>query len=231
MTNGVYKILFCSLAVIFSMSATPLAFAKTDVVNAQAIESRYQSLSSWEADFTQTSYIEVLSQNLTKTGRIQVVRPDKLRIDYQSEPEKTYIVNGKMLWVYQPSTQSAQEFKDVQSLISKEALSFLSGLAHLTDLFEVMSDLKEPEQYLKIQDAKLKKITLIPKDPDSAILRLTLGVESKTLTLKEAVVFNASGNVTHYKFDHIKFDTHISDKAFVLPENEKIKITKGKDLN
>lgn len=194
------------------------------------LEVRYQNLKSWQSDFEQKSRIEVLDQTLTKHGNIKVVRPDKMRIEYETEPRKIYLFSNKMLLVYQPETKSAQKFKTPDKLIGREALSFLSGLDGISTLFEVIPDLKEAKGFFKIENPELKIISLIPKDENSQLLRLTLGINPKTLTLQEAVLFNASGNFSHYQFNDVEFDKQIDAANFELPKNEKIKTTTGGDL-
>lgn len=206
------------LCLVFISSAVSASLA-TDV------EKKYDTISTWKASFTQTTFVEMLKQTLSKTGEIAVKRPQKLNIKYTSKPNKIYVSDGKKLWVYKESENTAWQFDKLNRMISEEALSFLSGLNRLSELFDVMTDLKEPEGYLKIKDRALKRISLVPKKQD-AVLRITLGVDAKTLLIKEAVLFNTSGNVTHYQFSGIDVDTKIEDSFFTLPKEPKRKIVK-----
>lgn len=201
-----------------------LANAQDQVL--QDLEKEYQGHQSWEIDFTQTSFVESLNQNLTKKGKIFGSRPDFLKIDYLTEPLKSYLYNGKKFWIVNHEIKEAQEFQDPGRVMSSEALSFLGGLNKISELFEVIEDLNEPETFLKIKDNTLKKIALLPKDEDSSILRLTLGIDAQKNVLKEAVLFNISGNVTHYVFEKFNFDKKLDPELFELPEKIKIKIVK-----
>lgn len=185
-----------------------------------ALEARYAKLASWTCSFAQKSHVDVLDQDVTRNGRIAVVRPDKMRIDYDGDPRKIYVVNDKKLWVIQPDAGIADEFGDPGQMISREALSFLGGLDDLTVLFDAIPGLPQAKEFFTIQDAALKRISLVPKDATSPILRITLGVDEKTLTVKEAVLYNASGNVTHYDFTDIVFDATVSEDAFQAPKGK-----------
>lgn len=191
----------------------------------KALEERYKKLSSWTCDFVQTSHVDVLNQDVKRGGSITVARPSRMRIDYAGEPKKVYIVNGKKLWVYQPDAGVADEFDDPEKMISREALSFLSGLDDIGTLFDALPNLPEAKEFFKIKDASLKKISLVPKNPESPILRITLGVEAKTLTVREAVLYNASGNVTHYAFAGVTFDQPVDAALFELPKDKKVEVT------
>lgn len=187
---------------------------------------RYNALKSWAADFEQTTFVEMLGQTVSKKGKIAVARPNKLRIEYLTKPFKIYASNGKRLWVYRRDSKTAYLFDKPEKVISKEAWTFLGGLKNLTSIFDIMEGLTEPEGLLKIKSRRLKKLTLVPKNRDAAVLRLTLGVEPKELTVKEAVLVNASGNVTHYRFKNIVFNPVVSKDQFELPEKPKRKIVK-----
>lgn len=187
------------------------------------LEARYADLKSWQADFTQTSYVAVLEQNLSKEGKIAALRPDKIRIDYFSDPQKTYVVNGKTLWVMDPvganhDSPVVQEYKNANAMLSPEALGFLKGLADLSALFVVTKKELSPPANLGMTDKSLMQLTLVPRDVDSAITALMLGVDANTLTLKEAMLFNDSGNVTHYEFQNTVFDAVLNAQDFKKPK-------------
>lgn len=193
------------------------------------VEKVYQAVQSWRAEFVQTTYVEMLSQTLSKNGFIVAAKPDRLHVEYTTDPKKSYVTDGVKLWVYQEKENTAHEFLDPHRIISEEALSFLGGLAHVDEIFDVLTNLKEPAGYLKIKDASLLKIFLVPKDEESAILKITIGVDPKTQQVREAVLFNASGNITHYAFDKIQFDPDLPAGVFSLPTAPKRKIIKVKD--
>ena len=220
MQNGFYRFIVVALFSLFPF------FSQAEPLNLTALEARYQGFKSWSVDFTQTSHIETLNQDLNKTGRISAIRPRLLRIDYTTEPQKSYIYNGEKLWIYQPLTEEAQEFPEANRVLTSEALSFLGGLDKISSLFDAVEELKEAEGTLKISDKNLQKIALLPKNENTGILRLTLGIEPSTSLLKEAVLFNTSGNVTHYQFDTIQTDINLDQKTFALPAQAKVKVVK-----
>lgn len=188
------------------------------------VERHYNALTSWSSDFDQETYVDMLKKNLIKPGRIVVERPDKLRIEYTEGLKKIYTSNGKKLWIYKEAETTAEQFDDPKKVISKEALSFLGGLHNLTEIFDVVPNLKDVEATLQIKDANLKKLALIPKDQEAAILKITLGVDAKDLSVREALLYNASGNVSHYTFKNVVFDQKIDAANFELPKEPKRKI-------
>jgi len=111
--------LFLILFVFFAVNA--FADLATDV------ESRYNGITSWSADFDQTTYVKMLKQKIRKKGRIAVARPKKLRIEYTSKSGRIYASNGKKLWIYKNDSPTAYQFSKPKKVISKEAWSFLGG--------------------------------------------------------------------------------------------------------
>jgi len=210
------------LLLLFFVCLSENAFADL----AADVENRYNSLKSWSADFDQTTFVEMLNLKLSKKGKIYVARPNQLRIEYTTKPSKIYVSNGKKLWIYKNSDNTAWQFNKPKKVISKEAWSFLSGLKDLSSIFDIIEDLNEPKGSLRIKNKRLKKLFLIPKNKGASVLKITLGVDPKNLIVKEAVLFNSSGNTTHYVFKNICFDKNLSSQLFVLPKEPKRKIIK-----
>lgn len=216
-----------SIFFILSLLICFPAFSKASLV--EKIENRYKDLKSWQTNFKQKTFIEPLDQTLEKEGSIIGRTPNQLRINYQTQPQKDYIYNGKNLWIFQKFNNSVIEYKNADQIISKEALSFLNGLHNLTELFNVIKNMKQPKGYYKIKGRNLEKISLVPKDQESPILRITLGIDKEKLNIKEAIIFNISGNVTHYSFSDLTLAKNINKNSFQKPNGKKIKLIKPKE--
>lgn len=191
----------------------------------QNLEAHYAGLTAWSADFEQTTYIEMLDQKAVKVGKIAVMRQGKVRVEYVTEPSKIYACNGKKLWVYKETEDTAWQFDKPKTVMSAEAWSFLSGLSNMSELFNVSEASAEPDGPLVIANKKLKKIYLTPKQQDS-IQKIIVGIDEGTLTIQEAVLYNTSGNITHYLFKNVALNPTLDDALFNLPAEPKRKIVK-----
>jgi len=211
---------------IFIISLALISSSNAFADFADDVEQKYNGLSSWQSAFIQTTHVEMLKQNLTKNGKISVLRPNQIRIEYQTKPEKIYASNGKKLWVYKKNDDTAFQFDKPKEVISKEAWSFLSGLQNLSKIFDIQYVGTEPKGPLKITERRLKKLFLQPKNNDAVVRSITLGVDRRTLIVKEAVLLNISGNLTHYKFSDHFFDEKLKNDLFTLPKKPKRKIIK-----
>jgi outer membrane lipoprotein-sorting protein len=189
------------------------------------LEAHYASLVSWRADFEQTTYIDMLDQKTVKEGQIAVKRPERIRVAYTPSPAKVYVSDGKKLWIYKEDEAEAWQFDKPKKIISEEALSFLKGLNNLSQVFTVVETPGEEKAPLTINNRTLHKITLLPKNPDS-VLKLIVGVDEKTTMISEAVLYNTSGNITHYLFKNVELNPALEDTLFTLPAEPKRKIIK-----
>lgn len=187
------------------------------------IEAKSGSLKAWEADFQQVTEVDLLGQSLTKTGTIQSLRPDSFRIHYVTAPVKTYLYNGKKLWVHQHKSESVIEYREPKNWISSEALSFLSGMQQLSTLFTEI-ELNEAPDYA-FQKKSLKPLALVPLQPGGSIMYLVLGVNS-THDIEEAFLWTPSGNRSHYVFSNIKTNPKLDSKLFSWKKKRGIKVIK-----
>lgn len=186
----------------------------------EKVEAASESQQSWQADFEQITTVEALGENLHKTGTIAAAKPKQFNITYTSEPQKTYIYNGKKLWLHQVQSQSVINFKNPENLISSEALSFLSGLEKLSALFREAENADIPS--FQFQNKKLTPLKLSPLQDNGSIQFLVLGLDSK-LNTEEAFLLTPSGNSTHYIFkNHVKNPT-LDKSLFTWTKQQGIK--------
>ncbi|MGH9518139.1 MAG: LolA family protein [Terriglobales bacterium] len=62
------------------------------------LDGRYNSMHSWEADFSQT-YTSGFTAT-TEFGHLYLRKPGRMRWDYAQPTRKTFIVNGNKIWQY-----------------------------------------------------------------------------------------------------------------------------------
>ncbi len=163
------------------------------------IQSKYQHLTTLSARFTQTTKLEVLGKTITSTGTLQLKKPGKMRIDYDGATGKSYISNGKTLWVVDKATKQTDSFKIGSSEVPKEALTFLNGFGDIRTTYGV--------------DAwKGWGMRLIPMKPTSYT---ALGTTFRPSgILQELTIYNRSGNVSRYLFSDIQENTDLPDSQF-----------------
>ncbi|OGQ07764.1 MAG: hypothetical protein A3G32_03210 [Deltaproteobacteria bacterium RIFCSPLOWO2_12_FULL_40_28] len=184
----------------------------------QKLQEHYQTLQFWSADFEQQTYVEILDKKIKKQGRIFMKKSGEMRIEYQGHGSKTYISNGKKVWIYSPDLNQTEVF-DQSKLLSKEAITFLNGLGDLEKDFATRSfnPVKDPSFRFDIPK-ELQYLELIPRKKSSVISKILLGIEPVSSLVTEATLSNVSGNVTRYVFKNIDIKTNPSQDLFTLEE-------------
>jgi len=103
---------------------------------AATLDGRYNSIHSWQADFTQI-YEAGLSTR-TESGHIFLEKPGKMRWDYQVPQKKVFLVAGDTVWQYTAGDRDATRTSIKNSSDLRTPLRFLLG--H-TDLNKELADL------------------------------------------------------------------------------------------
>ncbi len=186
------------------------------------LQKTYQSIVDWQADFTQATFVDLLGRNVEKKGIIQIRKPGKLRIEYKDDDAKTYVSNGKKLWVYSPVDLQVEIYSKISNLMDKQVLSFLEGLGNINEQFSVL-----PQAEGSMSDSQLQLLSLKPKTMDSTIDHLILGINSQTGLVQEMILFNVSGNTTHYVFSSIQLNPGLKDELFNFNVPDGVREVKG----
>jgi outer membrane lipoprotein carrier protein len=193
--------------------ATPL-HAEDLVSIKTGLQKKYQSINAWQTNFVQETHLDLLDKTVKKTGMISAKKPGKIKIEYIDSPRKTYISNGKKLWIYSPDQAEVMVIKKISQMVASEALDFLNGLGELDKQFEVMAFSKKQTQIALIKNKNLNFLELVPRDLDSVLDRIVLAIDPTSGEVKEMTLFNESGNKTHYSFTNMNFNPDINDSFF-----------------
>lgn len=206
----------------------PLSFAEPTPKVVTSLQKLYNNVDTWTADFVQTTQTELLNKTIVKKGVISISRPNKVHIVYNEKPVKYYISDGKKFWIYVPQDKQVMVYKKMSEFLSRQALSFLAGIANLQKDYNVEVGYKNElgtEAGFESQD--LSTLELIPLIPDESVDRIILGLDSKTFMIKEMTIFNSSGNKTRYLFSEVKFNKKLPDDLFVFKKPKGVKEIKG----
>ncbi|MBI2335222.1 MAG: outer membrane lipoprotein carrier protein LolA [Deltaproteobacteria bacterium] len=192
--------------------------AETSVELGKNVQRVYEGIQDMTFSFEQTTYIESLEKEINKTGKSQLKRQNKFKIEYTGPRGRIYLANGKKIWFYQPGDTQVSVVKMNRANLTPEALSFLGGLGNLTREFKIDNlDQKTFKQVLGL-DSKLKWLKLTPLNPDTSFQEIWMGFEGKSYLTRQAVFFNKSGNRTQYFFRDIAFNSGIADEVFEFKE-------------
>ncbi len=100
------------------------------------VDGRYNSMRSWQADFTQTYTAGLTSR--TESGHLYLEKPGRMRWNYDQPQAKQFIVNGNRVWQYTSGDREATETDLKSATDLRTPLRYLLG--H-TDLARELSGL------------------------------------------------------------------------------------------
>jgi outer membrane lipoprotein carrier protein len=189
------------------MLSTNLFAETSDQQALDAIQSQYEKILTFEADFTQRSYVKMMNETQDVKGRVQIKKPGKMRWVYGAPDTQILISNEKTLWLYVPDEEQATKVP-VESIYSSNTPAlFLAGKGKLTDAFNVESVSQEDKNIL---------VTLVPKSSEQGLARLVLQADKKNFQITGSTVYDKLGNKTEIRFNRIQVNHEIPEEQFQL---------------
>jgi|TARA_B110001454_G_scaffold183186_1_gene178217 outer membrane lipoprotein carrier protein len=183
-------------------------FAETSEQQAlDSIQRQYEKVSTFEADFTQRSYVKMMNQTQSVKGTVKIKKPGKMKWVYGAPDTQILISDGKNLWLYVPEEEQATRVP-VESIYSSNTPAlFLAGKGKLTQSFNVESVSEENKNIL---------VTLVPKNDDQGLARLILHADKKNYQITGSTVYDKLGNKTEIRFSQIRINREIPEEQFQL---------------
>jgi len=174
---------------------------------ADAIQKRYDSLSSFQADFQQELTNAASGSVEKRSGRIWFKLPNQVRWDTQ-KPEKELLVVGQhVVWDYFEVDKVVMKYRanQVFNAKTKSMLRFLSGKANLKE------DFKIEEQ--GVEDG-LTKLRLIPKEPEPTMVLAYLWVDAKAAMVARVLIVDFYGNGNQVNLSGLVLDKRVDARMF-----------------
>ena len=198
------------ILILFTLLILPAGtlFAETSEQQAlDAIQRQYEKVSTFEADFTQRSYVKMMNQTQSVKGTVKIKKPGKMKWVYGAPDTQILISDGKNLWLYVPEEEQATKVP-VESIYSSNTPAlFLAGKGKLTRSFNVESVSQENQNIL---------VTLVPKNEDQGLARLILHANKKNYQITGSTVYDKLGNKTEIRFSRIRINREIPEEQFQL---------------
>jgi outer membrane lipoprotein-sorting protein len=194
------------------------AIAPDKLVN--DIQAAYEKTQDLQMDFSQKTYVALLEEEVQKKGQAQFKKPGKFRIEYQEKRGKTYLCDGKTLWIFRSGDDQVSQAPAGEENVPAEALSFLGGFGKLKDDFAVESvDPKKAEQ-LKIDQQNLQWLELTPLKKQSQIDWLVVGFDPQDRLARVLYLYTDTGNLSQYIFSKLRANQGLNEESFVYRQNK-----------
>jgi outer membrane lipoprotein carrier protein len=196
--RNIFKVFVVFFAVLLP------AFAQANKTT-DAIQKRYDTLSSFQADFQQELTNAASGSVEKRTGKLwfkkSLVRWETLK------PEKELLIVGQQhVWDYFEVDHIAMKYRTNQAFSSsKTMIRFLSGKANLKEDFKIEEQGTENG---------LVKLRLIPKDPEPTMVLAYIWVDTKTNLLARVLTVDFYGNGNQVSLSNLALDKKVDSRLF-----------------
>ena len=173
---------------------------------ARSLQTRYQGIRDFSADFESTYRGGVLRTQTGERGTVKVKKPGRMRWEYTSPEKKEFVSDGKNIYTYIPADR--QVFvNDVppDDSASTSAL-FLAGKGDISrDFTAAFSSTPVPGTIA---------LKLTPRKPQPDYEYLVLAIDPATFQLRGLVTHDRQGGDATMVFRNMKENRQIADKEF-----------------
>jgi outer membrane lipoprotein carrier protein len=198
-------------APIAPASSTTPPDAKLDAV-VDAVQKAYEGTRDFRGAFTQRFTYTMLRRTQESSGVVTFQKPGRMRWDYSQPAPKSFLVDGRALWVVQPQDKVAFVNACFQQDGLTASVAFLFGDGKLREQFDV-------SWFDGVFGEKTDHhLLLVPRQANAVFARLILVVDPKSSRVKQSIVVDPAGNVNQFLFTRLEFNVGkkggIDDKVF-----------------
>ena len=182
----------------------------------------YEKTEDLKGKFKQVYTDTLYNSRKTSYGYLYVKKPGMMRWNYVKQERKSFIADGKMLWVWEP--EDKQAFRNpLDSANLSTGLTFLLGKGDLTREFNVTySDTK-----LGAPGDQVLKLT--PKVATGQHEHLLIAVKPNNYSVGESMVVQKN-STNHFIFSKMEFNTKLGTSRFRFKPPEGTRVIDGSKL-
>lgn len=206
------RIALILLSIVISLNVfgqTRLSAAQQQQI-VEKISKATTSLNDIQCDFTQTKSMKMLSKKMLSSGKMYYKKANKLRWQYTSPYEYTFVLNGDKVRIKSSKTSKQVNVKDNKMFrhVSNIMISTMTGggLKNSADFNVEMY--RQGNTYFAKLYPKKKELKQIYKVIELYFNPSLSMVSSVTMEEK-------TGDVTIVKLNNVKTNTNVSDKIFI----------------
>ena len=182
----------------------------------------YEKTQDLKGKFKQVYTDTLYGSKRTSYGYLYVRKPGMMRWNYVKPERKSFIADGKMLWVHEP--EDKQAFRNpLDSANLSTGLTFLLGKGDLTKEFDVAY---AADKLGAPGDLVLK---LMPKAATGQYEHLVIAIKPNDYSVGESMVVQKHGT-NHFIFSNMAFNTSLGKSRFRFTPPEGTRVIDGSKL-
>jgi outer membrane lipoprotein carrier protein len=175
---------------------------------AQRLQSRYQGIRDFSADFSQTYRGGVLKTKTSELGTVLVKKPGLMKWLYTKPERKEFVSDGKRIYWYMPEDKQVTISDVPEGNQASTPLLFLSGRGDIARDFTASSaDTGVPGAV---------GLKLVPRRAEPDYEFLVVALDPVSLQIRALTTRDRQGGESTLIFTNMKENRGVSDKEFVF---------------
>ena len=183
------KLFFCSLWIISSVN-----LLANQSFLLQKTQDKWNRLSSFRANFQQYTK-GITGEEVFAKGIVYFSKPSLMRWEYETPDQQLVIVGEQQVWIYDILLNSVSISKK-KEVFQNNVFFYLSQKNGLSTYFQILSKLECKRKLYKKRN--LLEICLAPREKDTFIQELHLGITKKDYQIQAFLVVDGTGENRFY---------------------------------
>jgi outer membrane lipoprotein carrier protein len=175
---------------------------------ARALQTRYEGIRDFSADFVHTYRGGVLKTETREQGTVSVKKPGMMRWIYVKPERKEFVSDGRKVYSYIPEDKQVIVANVPADDAATTPAMFLAGKGEIVRDFTPTLEANPP--------AGTTALKLTPKKTEPEYEYLVITVDAKTFQLRALTTKDGQGGQSTLTFSNLKENTGISDKEFAF---------------
>jgi len=197
----------CGAVVVLTLGLAAQTPASPDAV-ARSLQTRYEGIRDFSADFMQTYRGGVLRTETKEQGTVSIKKPGMMRWVYSKPERKEFVSDGRKLYSYIPEDRQVMVADVPPDDAATTPALFLAGKGQIVRDFATAFDSNPP--------AGIVALKLTPKKTEPEYEYFVILVDAKTMQLRGLATKDRQGGLSVLTFTNLKENTGISDKEFAF---------------
>ncbi len=209
---------FCCV-ILLAVLVLPPFIGFSDEQHLLRFQEHFGKLKAFRASFKQEFYDALLEKTSRSQGIVYYKKPGLMRWSYQTPDEMLIVIAKEKIWIYDPDLENVT-IQAIDQVSKMNSLSFLLKNKKLTLHFNVI----QPKRSYLDQSDKIAPLYLSPKEPDSNLTELQVGLDNQRYHIKQFVIIDSQQNYRKISFSNLDFSIplDISLFRFVVTEGMEV---------
>jgi len=186
------------------------ATAQTSDALARAVQTHYQSVKDFTADFEQSYMGGALKRKTVERGTVAIRKPGRMRWDYTAPEKKLFVSDGTRMYFHVPADKQVR----VSALRTDGRLP--TPILFLAGRGDLLRDFKVEEIAAPGGASGARALRLRPVRPEPEYDSLTLVVDGSSYAFRQLIVVDGQGGTSTFSFTNLRENVGVPDSRFVF---------------